>query len=58
MQHGRRVAGFDTSSAYCRNAGMKFEDTGTDIENVQMQSVPELNIYTGSLSSGITEGKT
>lgn len=37
---------------------MKFEDTGTDIENVQMQSVPELNIYTGSLSSGITEGKT
>jgi hypothetical protein len=58
MQHGRYAADFDISSAYFRNSGMKFEDTRTDIESVQMQSVPELNIYTGSLSSGIVEGKT
>lgn len=32
---------------------MKFEDT----KSAQMQSVPELNIYKGSLSSGIAEGK-
>jgi hypothetical protein len=58
MQHGRYAADFDISPAYCWNSGMKFEDTRTDIESVQMQSVPELNIYTGSLSSGIAEGKT
>jgi hypothetical protein len=58
MQHVRCAADFDTSSAYYRNSGMWFGDTRTGLESVQMQSVPELNIYTGSLSSGIAEGKT
>ncbi|MCC2681824.1 MAG: hypothetical protein K0S36_1388 [Nitrosospira multiformis] len=53
MQHRHYAADLDTSSAYGRNSGMKFEDT----KSAQMQSVLELNIYKGSLSSGIPEGK-